>query len=256
MLGAIYGDICGSFFEHHNEKSKDIEIFSHVSRFTDDTVLTVATMEGLLNNKSYADYYRSYFLRYPHAGFGKGFAQWAISGQEEAYHSFGNGSAMRVSPVAWAFETSEEVLDAAKRSAEVTHNHPEGIKGAQALAMAIWMTRKGHKRTDVKSTMETTFGYDLSEPLDSIREWYRFDVTCEGSVPQAITAWLESTSLEDAIRNAISIGGDSDTLACMAGAIAEAQYGLTDLERYRVFSRLDPSLTKVVKAFYTRYVQF
>lgn len=253
MLGAIYGDMCGSFFEHHNHKSKQVELWTHVSRFTDDTVLTVATMEALMGSMDFSERYRSYFLRYPHAGFGSGFAAWAMSGSDEPYNSFGNGSAMRVSPVAWVCETLDEVLTVARATAEVTHNHPEGIKGAQAIACAIFLTRKGKSREEVRDYIESAFSYDLSEPLSSIRAWYRFDVSCQGSVPQAIRAWLESDGLEDAIRNAISIGGDSDTLACMAGGIAEAEYGLTDNERHRVFSRLDPGLGKVVKGFYERF---
>lgn len=254
MLGAIYGDMCGSFFEHHNHKSKDVDLWTHVSRFTDDTVLTVATMEALLENKSFSERYRNYFLRYPHAGFGSGFAKWAKSESELPYNSFGNGAAMRVSPVAWACESLEEVLAVAKATAEVTHNHPEGIKGAQAIASAVYLTRAGKDREEVRDYLESAFNYDLSESIESIRGWYQFDVSCQGSVPQAIRAWLESGSLEDAIRNAISIGGDSDTIACMAGAIAEAEFGLTDNERYRVFSRLDPALSKIVKAFYQRFL--
>lgn len=255
MLGAIYGDICGSFFEHHNHKSKNIDLWSHVSRFTDDTVLTVATMEALLADLSFSERYRSYFLRYPHAGFGSGFAKWAMSDSVLPYNSFGNGAAMRVSPVAWACESLDQVLSIAKATAEVTHNHPEGIKGAQAIASAVYLTRTGKDRAAVRAYIESTFDYDLSESIQSIRDWYKFDVSCQGSVPQAIRAWLESRSLEDAIRNAISIGGDSDTLACMAGAIAEAEFGLTDNERHRVYSRLDPALSKVVKDFYQRFVQ-
>lgn len=254
MLGAIYGDICGSVYEHHNQKSKWIDIYSPVSRFTDDTVLTVATMEALLKKEPFAKFYRSYFLRYPHAGFGSGFAKWASEEARVPYNSFGNGAAMRVSPVAWVFESMDEVLEEARHSAEVTHNHPEGIKGAQALAATVFLTRKGHSRKSIKQTIESMFGYALDEALDSIRQWYKFDVSCQGSVPQAIIAWLESTSLEDAIRNAISIGGDSDTLACMAGAIAEAEYGLSEFECYRIFERLDPALTRVVKEFYKVFI--
>lgn len=255
MLGAIYGDMCGSFFEHHNHKSKNIELWTHVSRFTDDTVLTVATMEALLGNQAFSERYRSYFLRYPHAGFGSGFAKWAMSDSEQPYNSFGNGAAMRVSPVAWACESLEEVLYVAKATAEITHNHPEGIKGAQAIASAVYLTRTGKDRAAVRAYIESAFNYNLSESIDSIRGWYQFEVSCQGSVPQAIRAWMESESLEDAIRNAISIGGDSDTIACMAGAIAEAEFGLTDNERHRVFSRLDPALSKIVKAFYQRFVK-
>lgn len=255
MLGAIYGDMCGSFFEHHNVKSKDIDLWTHVSHFTDDTVLTVASMEALLGDGQFAERYRGYFLRYPHAGFGSGFKAWARSESSEPYNSFGNGSAMRVSPVAWAFDTLEEVLIWAKASAAATHQHPEGIRGAQAIAGAVFLARRGESREEVQSFVQNHFDYDLSEPLDSVRTWYRFDASCQGSVPYAIRAWLESKSLEDAIRNAISIGGDSDTLACMAGAIAEAEFGLTEHERYRVFSRLDPALSKVVKAFYSRFVE-
>ncbi len=224
MIGAIAGDIIGSVYEGTPIKSTDFELFNPHCTFTDDTVLTVATADCIVNGKDYARTYKEYGRRYPRAGYGGRFIHWLMSPGYEPYNSFGNGSAMRVSPVGFAYQNLEEVLTESRRSAEVTHNHPEGIKGAQAVAAAVFLARKGSTREDIKNCIQDTFGYSLQQSLDQIRPGYRFDSSCQGSVPQAITAFLESESYEDAVRKAISIGGDSDTIACIVGGIAQACY--------------------------------
>ena len=197
-------------------------MFGKRTRFTDDTVLTIATMDCILNKKSYTKGYQSYGRKYPDAGFAGMFYDWIFDEYPEPYDSWGNGSAMRVSPVGWAYNTLDKVLLQAKRSAEVTHNHPEGIRGAQATASAIFLAKTGKTKEEIKQFIENTFEYDLNRSLAEIRPSYQFDVSCQGSVPEAVIAFLESTDFESAIRLAISIGGDSDTIACIAGALAEA----------------------------------
>ena len=254
MIGAIAGDIIGSVYEKHNITITDFQLFDPHCHFTDDTVLTVAVADCLLHGKEYAETFREYFRRYPYSGYGKDFRRWARVPETGPYNSMGNGSAMRVSPVGWVFNNLEEVLKEAKRSAEVTHNHPEGIKGAQALAAAIFLARTGASREDIAAFITETFGYRLDEPIDEIRKHYGFDVTCQGSVPQAIRAFLESESYEDAIRKAISIGGDSDTIACIAGGIAEAFYGGAPQEIISfTLGKLDDELRKVVIEFCGKY---
>ncbi len=225
MLGAIAGDIIGSRFEHARIKSKDFELFNRQSVFTDDTVLTIAVADSLLHKTPYHKKFREYFHYYPNAGYGGRFRRWARSPQPEPYGSYGNGSAMRVSPIAWYYDSLDDVLEEALHSAESTHNHPEGIKGAQAVAAAIYLARNGSSKSAIKSYIEEHFCYDLSSSVNVIRESYGFEVSCQKSVPQAIISFLESTDFEDAVRNAVSLGGDSDTLACIAGGIAEAYYG-------------------------------
>ncbi|HEY9822544.1 MAG TPA: ADP-ribosylglycohydrolase family protein, partial [Candidatus Sericytochromatia bacterium] len=183
MLGAIAGDIIGSIYERQNIKTKDFPLFSDKCRFTDDSVLTVAVADVILNGGKYADRFKWYYNYYPSPGYGKSFKGWAKSSSNEPYNSWGNGSAMRVSPVGFAFNNLDTVLEEAKRSAEVTHNHPEGIKGAQATAAAIFLARQGHDKVAIKSYIQTTFGYDLEQTLDQIRPTYQFDVSCQGSVP-------------------------------------------------------------------------
>jgi len=254
MLGAIAGDIIGSVYEWENVKTKQFRLFRSESRFTDDTVLTVAIADAILNQGDYTDALKHYHQRFPSAGYGGTFNAWAGSSNREPYNSWGNGSAMRVSPVGYAFDNLEQVLQEAKRSAEATHNHPEGIEGAQATAAAVFLARTGQSKLEIETYIESTFAYDLSQPLDVIRPSYRFDVSCQGSVPQAITAFLESTDFEDAIRNAISLGGDSDTIACIAGGIAEAFYGgVPEAIAQETIIRLDQRLMDVVEAFTTRY---
>jgi len=226
MIGAIAGDIIGSAFEHDPVRNKDFDLIQPDTRFTDDSVLTIAVARAILDNSDYGDAIREIGRRYPRSGYGLHFYHWMMMGETEPYNSFGNGSAMRVSPVGFAFDEEEKVLSEAKRSAEVSHNHPEGIKGAQATALAILLARKGCSKDYIKQEIQSRFGYNLTRSLAEIRPTYEFDVTCQGSVPEAITAFLESTSYEDAVRNAISLGGDSDTQACIAGGIAQAHYGM------------------------------
>jgi ADP-ribosylglycohydrolase len=254
MLGAIAGDVIGSVHEHLGTKSTDFELFGPGCRFTDDTVLTLAVADCLLNGLDYVDTFHEYFLAYPTAGYGYNFFHWASSGDRHPYNSWGNGAAMRVSAVGHAFDRLEDVLAQAARSAEVTHNHPEGVKGAQATAVAVFLARQGKSKHEIKVAVEAMFGYDLNEPLEVIRPGYRFDVSCQGTVPPALVAFLDSTNFEDAVRKAVSLGGDADTLACIAGAVAEPYYGgvSTDIET-RTLAALDNRLRKVVKRFRQRY---
>ncbi|GAB6112748.1 ADP-ribosylglycohydrolase family protein [Desulfomicrobium salsuginis] len=225
MLGAIAGDIIGSIYEHRPIKTKEFPFFAAGCRFTDDTVLTVAVADAILSGREYAEALHDFGHRYPRAGYGGSFLEWLHARERAPYGSWGNGSAMRVSPVGWAFDSEDDVLEHARLSAEVTHDHPEGIKGAQALALAVFLARTGCSRADMRRRIGDLFGYDLGLSVDEIRADYAFDVSCQGSVPQAIVCFLDSDSWEDAVRNAVSLGGDSDTLACMAGAVAEAYYG-------------------------------
>lgn len=225
MLGAIAGDIIGSLYEIRGLKTKDFPLFVPESRFTDDTVLTIAVADSLLHSASYAEKFHAYGNAYPLAGYGKAFRNWLQSTDLQPYNSWGNGSAMRVSPIAFAFETLEEVIAEAEKSAFPTHNHPEGVKGAKALAAAIFLAHKGSSKREIKEHVQQTYLYDLERSIDQIRPGYTFDVSCQGSVPESIIAFLESNDFEESIRLAISLGGDTDTMACMAGSIAEAFYG-------------------------------
>jgi len=238
MIGAIIGDVIGSVFEWHNTKTTDFKLFDRNSHFTDDTVMTVAVADALLRmpvspeerlknsqkKKIYAAKLKEYGRRYPDAGYGSMFKNWISADSSRPYNSFGNGSAMRVSPIGFAFRTLEETLAEAGRSAAVTHNHKEGIRGAMAVSAAIYLARNGETKPAIQAYIRTHFGYNLDQRLDEIRPTYAFDASCRGSVPQAIIAFLESDDYEDAIRKAISIGGDSDTIACMTGGIAQAYY--------------------------------
>ena len=254
MLGAIAGDIIGSVHEFRETKSTDFALFVPESRFTDDSVLAIAVADCLLTGKNYVDAFHEYFLEYPNAGYGLRFFHWAHAGRRDAYNSFGNGSAMRVPAVGHAFNTLNEVLAEAARSAEVTHNHPEGVKGAQATAAAIFMARQGESKHRIKDAISGMFGYDLSQSVDEIRPAYEFDESCQGTVPAAIIAFLDSHDYEDAVRKAISLGGDADTLACITGAIAEAHYGGVPPHILQpTIERLDPRLFSVVRAFCLRY---
>jgi ADP-ribosylglycohydrolase len=255
MIGAIAGDVIGSVHEGASTKSKDFPLFISASTFTDDTVLTVAIADSLLHRRNYVDALHAYFDMFPNAGYGGTFTRWAAHKVRTPYGSWGNGSAMRVSPVAYAHGTLEDVLQEAKRSAEVTHNHQHGIRGAQATAAAIFLARNGSSKEQIRRYTEETFDYFLDETLAEIRPTYPFDVSCQGSVPQAILAFLESNDYEDAIRNAISLGGDADTMACIAGGIAEAFYGgVPEDIRSRTLARLDKRLREVVEKFVERYV--
>jgi ADP-ribosylglycohydrolase len=255
MLGAIAGDVIGSVYEWECSKTKDFSLFVPKSTFTDDSVLTVAVADWLLTGQDLVDIFHSYTQMFPHRGYGLGFHQWATNRRRQPYNSFGNGSAMRVSPVAFAFRKLEEVLSHAEQSAAVTHNHPEGIRGAQAVATAIFLAREGKDKDDIRREVESRFLYDLGPSLQDIRAPYAFNETCQETVPQALLAFLESENYEDAVRNAISLGGDADTLACIAGGIAEAYYGGVPAEIVsEVRSRLDAPLLKVIDRFYEQFV--
>ncbi|MEX2680249.1 MAG: ADP-ribosylglycohydrolase family protein [Candidatus Sigynarchaeota archaeon] len=255
MIGAIAGDIAGSTWEYTPVKSIDgFALFSPRSFFTDDTVLTVALADSILTGEPYVNKMKEYFRRYPDAGYGGTFAHWAASKDDAPYNSWGNGSAMRVSPVGFAYDTLEEVLDQAKQSAAVTHNHPEGIKGAQATAACIFLARRGKSKKQIQEYVETTFGYDLHRSLDVIRPTYRYDISCQGSVPESITCVLESNDFEHAIRLAISLGGDADTMACIAGGIAQAVYGgVPEKIKEEALRRLDDPLRNVVERFSQKF---
>lgn len=254
MLGAIAGDIIGSVHELAGTKTRDFALFTTESHFTDDTVLTVVVADGLLHGRDYVDLFHEYFERDMLAGFGMKFILWAGRRTREPYHSHGNGSAMRVSPVAVVFDSMEEVLAGARRSAEVTHNHPEGIRGAQATAAAGFLARTGADKPAIKAFIESQFGYDLSARLDDLRDGYGFDVSCAGSVPPSIIAFLESDDYEGAVRNAISLGGDADTMACIAGGIAEAFHGgIPRAIAEEALGRLTPPLRTVFDEFYERF---
>ncbi|GHV80143.1 hypothetical protein AGMMS49944_19340 [Spirochaetia bacterium] len=250
IIGAIAGDVIGSVYERHNVKRTDFTLFSKHSRFTDDSVLTFATMDCLLNKKDYAETYHKYGNEYPNAGYGRAFKGWLHSADLKPFNSWGNGSAMRVSPVGWACNTLEEVLDQAKASAAVTHDHPEGIKGAQAVVSSVFMARNNKSKDEIKTYLTEAFGYDLNRTIDELRPVYKFDVSCQGSVPEAIIAFLESTDYENAIRLAISIGGDSDTIACIAGGIAEAYYkSVPEHIVNNVLERVPPNFIMLLESF-------
>ncbi len=255
MIGAIIGDIVGSVYEWNNIKVKDFPLFSPKCFFTDDTVMTIAIAEGLMNGGN-ADAFikamKKYGRIYPDAGYGGRFSSWLFSETSYPYNSWGNGSAMRVSPVAWWYDTLSEVEQSAKITASVTHNHSEGIKGAQATAAAVFLARKGKSKKEIKGYIESTYEYNLDRTLDEIRPGYRFNESSQRTVPEAITAFLESVDFEDAIRNAISLGGDSDTLAAITGSIAEAAYGVPDEIKQKALSILDETLRNIYLQFNNR----
>jgi ADP-ribosylglycohydrolase len=255
MLGALIGDIAGSIYEFHNHRSLDFPFFSPKCFFTDDSVLTIALADAILNDGDYTTLLKEYTTRYPGRGYGGGFKRWALSAERAPYNSFGNGAAMRISPAGWAFDSLPEVLAAAEKYTAVTHNHPEGIKGAQATAAGIFLARGGKSKDEIRAYVTKTFGYHLSRTCDDIRPVYQFNETCQGTVPEAITAFLESTDFEHSIRLAISLGGDSDTLACITGSIAEAFYGGVPvwMADYAL-GLLDTPLREMVEQFRAKFV--
>jgi len=255
VIGAIAGDVIGSVYEFRPIKRKDFPLFRTVISFTDDTVLTVAIADAILNETPYEDSLRRFAKLFPRAQYGPSFMRWLNSANTGPYKSFGNGSAMRVSPVGFAFDTESEVLEQAKATAEVTHNHPEGVKGAQATALAIFLARTGNDKETIRSRIAGEFEYDLGRTIDEIRPRYTFKISCQESVPEAIIAFLDSDSYEDAVRNAISLGGDSDTQACIAGGIAEAFYadGVPEHIQSKVEKLLAPELRSVTEAFCAKY---
>lgn len=250
MIGVIAGDVIGSVYERHATKSAAFPLFDDACRFTDDTVLTIATASAILDDVPYREVYRSLGRRYPNAGYGGNFYEWLHSSAPHPYNSWGNGSAMRVAPVGFAFDTVREVLREAERSAGSTHNHPEGVKGAQATALAVFLARTGASKEEIRRELSGRFGYDLRRTVDDIRPRYEFDVSCQGSVPESIIAFLDSKSVEHAIRLAISLGGDSDTQAAIAGGIAHAYYRcVPESIEERVRRRLPAEFLEVIDDF-------
>jgi ADP-ribosylglycohydrolase len=254
MIAAIAGDIIGSVHERADIKRTDFTLFKKNSSFTDDTVMTMAVADCLLHRKPYAATLREYGRRYPNRGYGGMFREWLADDARGPYQSFGNGSAMRVSPVGFAMRNLDDVLSEARTSAMPTHDHPEGIKGAQALAVAVFLARHGADKAKIRADIESRFGYDLRRSVAAIRPRYAFDVTCQGSVPEAIIAFLDSDDVESAIRLAVSLGGDADTLACMAGAVAQAFYKeVPPAIVAEVEQRLRPELWQLLQDFCKHY---
>lgn len=256
MYGAILGDMIGAPYEFdRGNKTKDFPLFSKDSQFTDDTVMTIAVAEALLDTMGQTDEaikaavvrsMQKWGRKYPHAGYGGRFRGWLRMTDPKPYGSYGNGSAMRVSAVGWLFDDLETTRHMARLTAEVTHNHPEGIKGAEATASAIFMARTGRSKAEIRDYIVRAFGYDLTRTCDKIRPAYHHDESCQRTVPEAITAFLEGTDFEDVIRTAVSLGGDCDTLTCIAGGIAEAFYGVPDTLIDACRDRLSPDILQVV----------
>ncbi len=253
MLGAILGDIIGSVYEVQPVKHKDFEFFVRGSGFTDDTALTVAVAEHILTGKDLVTMFHDYFAKYPHAGYGRTFGKWAKI--RDPYNSWGNGSAMRVSPVGWAYDDKETVMKRAAETSAVTHDHRDAIVAAQSVAVAIFMARTGSDKHAIRDAVARIGSYNMDRTLAEIRPNYKFEVYAIYSVSEAIIAFLESDSYEDAIRNAISLGGDADTQACIAGSIAEAYYGEIPSElSIKAFEYLDESMKDVVLQFIEQYI--
>ena len=263
MIGAIFGDIVGSVYEFRNIKTKEFELFGKRCLFTDDTVMTVAVADALMECNRNINLFKqilvkkmhSYGRKYPDAGYGGRFADWLFNERTEPYNSYGNGSAMRVSPVAWYADSLEEAIISARASAEVTHNHPEGIKGAEAVAMAIYLGRIGRPMEEIRARMIEYYPEIATMRVDRIRDDCNVDdgsfITCQRSVPEAIVCFLEADSTEDAVRNAVSLGGDADTQGAMAGSMAEAYFGVPIELEERALTYLDPALETIYYAFET-----
>ena len=260
MIGAILGDMIGSPYEFdRGGKTKDFPLFSAGSMFTDDTVMTIAVAEALMTGgteaqlrKQLVSSMQKWGHRYPDAGYGLRFCLWLEATDPQPYNSWGNGSAMRVSPAAWLYDDLTTVRKIARLTAEVTHNHPEGIKGAEATAAAIFLGRTGHTKAEIKAYLETEFHYDLSRSCDEIRPAYRHVESCQETVPEALTAFLEGESFEDVIRTAVSLGGDCDTLTCIAGSVAEGFYGVPEDLVQEARSRLSDDLLEIADQFSRR----
>jgi ADP-ribosylglycohydrolase len=253
LLGAIAGDIIGAPYEWFRIKQKDFPLFTELSTFTDDSVLTVAVASALLEGRDYGDALREFGNRYPNRGYGGFFSQWLATPGMGPYNSFGNGAAMRVAPVGLAAATEREALDEARKTAVCTHDHPEGVKGAQATALCVYLARNGTPKHEIRDRIETTFGYSLARTLDDIRPEYSFNETCQATVPEAIQCFLEGRDFEDTVRNAISLGGDSDTLACISGAVAEAYWGVPQSISERVESLLPDEFLDIIAEFNERF---
>ena len=254
MLGAIVGDIVDSVYEFNNTKDYNFHMVTPRSRFTDDTVMTLAVAEWLTEDKTHSESYlikcmQELGRKYPNVGYGGTFRRWLYRKNPKTYNSWGNGSAMRVSPVGYFAHNLGETMELAKTSAEVTHHHPEGIKGAQAIASAIYLARQGKAKKDIQQYVSDTFDYDLNRTIDLIRPAYTFDVSCMGSVPEAIIAFRDGNDFEDTIRKAVSIGGDSDTFGAMAGSIAQAMYGMPKPLAGYCYECLTPELRSILDEF-------
>lgn len=262
MLGAIFGDIVGSVYEFNNTHDPDFPLLTRWSRPTDDSIMSLAVAKALIETAGQSDAVIGAALvhsmqtlgrQYPNCGYGGMFRQWLRSTDPQPYNSFGNGSAMRVAAAGWLYPTLDSTLHAARLTAEITHNHPEGIKGAEAIAAAVFLARTGADKTMIRTYISDTFGYDLNRTLDEIRPSYAFYETCQRSVPEAILAFLEGRSYEDVIRKAVTLGGDSDTVACMAGAIAEAYYPMPHQYREEALLRLDAPLLHIAAQYHHYY---
>ena len=259
MIGAIIGDMIGAPYEFDmGDKTKTFPLWGKHSQFTDDSVMTLAVAEALLEagDEDEAEFKRVLIYamqhwgrHFPYAGYGAMFIHWLADRDPAPYWSFGNGSAMRVSPVGWYYPTLERTREVARWSAEVTHNHPEGVKGAEATASAIFLARRGESKDAIKAYIIQTYGYDLSRSCDEIRPGYHHVESCQETVPEAITAWLEGQDFEDVIRTAVSLGGDCDTLTCIAGGMAEASYGVPEEIRAEALRRLHPELVEILQRF-------
>lgn len=261
MYGAILGDIIGSPYEFDGGKpSKDFPLFVDGSHFTDDSVMTIAVADSLMAVKGGTEQQiqngliesmRKWGRAYPKAGYGGRFFEWLCASRPSAYNSYGNGSAMRVSSAGWLYDTLEETRWIARITAAVTHNHPEGIKGADCVASVIYLARTGINKKEICAFIVQEFGYDISKTCNEIRPNYEYDVSCQGTVPPAISAFLEGDSFEDVVRNAMSLGGDCDTLTCIAGSMAEAYYGVPDALKNECLSRIDSGMKEVLNRFYS-----
>ncbi len=237
MLGAIIGDVVGSRFEFHNYRNKDFELFTSRCFFTDDTVMTAAVANALINHKDMAKELQKYGRKYEDRGYGGRFARWLYTDNPKPYNSYGNGAAMRISAVGWLANNESEVKALAKQATEVTHNHPEGLKGAEVTAMCIYLARHKASKKDIKEYVSKN--YDINFNYEELVKHYQFNETCQDSVPQAIYCFLISNSFEDCLRTVISIGGDSDTLGAIACSVAEAYYGIPDDIKNKVLNYFD-----------------
>ena len=256
MIGAIAGDIIGSVYEWNNIKTKEFVLFSDRCFFTDDTILTIALADSILTGRPYVENLKAFFRWYPHCGYGGSFCQWARGRDSAPYNSWGNGAAMRISPAGYAYNDLNTVMEKAKEFTQITHSHPEGIRGGQATAAAVFLARTGRTKAYIRDFIETRFQYDLSRHVDEIRPAYRFDVSCQGTVPQAVRSFLDSTDFEDAVRTAVSLGGDTDTLACITGGIAQAFYGgVPEFIQEKVYAILDDRLGTITIEFMERFCE-
>lgn len=255
IFGAIAGDIIGSVYEYVNiVKTTSFPLFTPLSNFSDDTVLTMAVTDCLLTGKDFAENIWDFGNKYPNRGYGGTFKEWLKSEEKKPYNSYGNGAGMRVSPVGLAFGSLDETLLIAEKSAAVTHDHPEGIKGAKAIAAAVFLARTGASKAIIRDFISENFEYDLDFTISEIRPGYKFDVTCQGSVPQAIVAFLDSQDYEEAIRLSVSLGGDSDTIACMAGGIAAAFYQeIPQKIMDKTMAKLPPEFLLILEHFDQKY---